>query len=109
MNREDVIKYCLELPDVYEDYPFPEDNISATMKHKKNNKWFALLMKVNGKEYLNIKTNPEYSELLRKTYDYIIPAYHMNKEHWNTIILRDECDRKLVEELLEQSYNLTKK
>ena len=109
MNREDVIKYCLELPDVYEDYPFPEDNISATMKHKKNNKWFALLMKVNGKEYLNIKTNPEYSELLRKTYDYIIPAYHMNKEHWNTIILSDECDRKLVEELLEQSYNLTKK
>jgi len=109
MNREDVIKYCMELPDVYEDYPFPEDNISATMKHKKNNKWFALLMKVNGKEYLNIKTNPEYSELLRKTYDYIIPAYHMNKEHWNTIILSDECDRELVEELLEQSYNLTRK
>lgn len=109
MNREDVIKYCLELPDVYEDYPFPEDNISATMKHKKNNKWFALLMEVDGKEYLNIKTNPEYSELLRKTYDYIIPAYHMNKEHWNTIILSDECDRELVEELLEQSYNLTKK
>lgn len=109
MNREDVIKYCLELPEVYEDYPFPEDNISATMKHKKNNKWFALLMEVDGKEYLNIKTNPEYSELLRKTYDYIIPAYHMNKEHWNTIILSDECDRELVEELLEQSYNLTKK
>ncbi len=109
MNREDVIKYCLELPDVYEDYPFPEDNISATMKHKKNNKWFALLMEVDGKEYLNIKTNPEYSELLRKTYDYIIPAYHMNKEHWNTIILSDECDRELVEELLEQSYDLTKK
>lgn len=109
MNREDVIKYCLELPDVYEDYPFPEDNISATMKHKKNNKWFALLMEVDGKEYLNIKTNPEYSELLRKTYDYIIPAYHMNKEHWNTIILSEECDRELVEELLEQSYDLTKK
>ena len=109
MNREDVIKYCLELPDVYEDYPFPDDNISATMKHKKNNKWFALLMKVDGKDYLNIKTDPEYSELLRKTYDYIIPAYHMNKEHWNTIILSDKCDRELVEELLEQSYDLTKK
>ena len=109
MNRNEIIKYCLELPNTYEDYPFPEDNISATMKHKKNNKWFALLMEVDGKEYLNIKTNPEYSELLRKTYDYIIPAYHMNKEHWNTIILSDECDRELVEELLEQSYDLTKK
>ena len=109
MNREEVIKYCLELPDVYEDYPFPDDNISVTMKHKNNNKWFALLMDVKGNDYLNLKTNPEYSELLRETYDYIIPAYHMNKEHWNTIILSDKCDRGLVEELLEQSYDLTKK
>ena len=109
MNRNEVIKYCLELPNTFEDYPFPDDNISVTMKHRENKKWFALIMKVKGEEYLNIKTNPEYSELLRKTYDYIIPAYHMNKEHWNTIILSDKCDKKLVEELLEQSYELTKK
>ena len=109
MNRNDVIKYCLKLPEVYEDYPFPDDNISVTMKHKSNNKWFALLMDVRGEEYLNIKTAPEYSELLRNTYDYIIPAYHMNKEHWNTIILSEKCDRELIEQLLEQSYDLTKK
>lgn len=109
MNRKDVIKYCLDLKDTYEDYPFPDDNDSVTLKHRKNKKWFALIMNVKGKEYLNLKTNPEYSELLRKTYSYIIPAYHMNKEHWNTIILSEECDRKLVEELLVQSYELTKK
>lgn len=109
MNREEVIKYCLKLPNTYEDYPFPGDNISVTIKHKNNNKWFALIMNVRGEEYLNIKTNPEYSELLRNAYEYIIPAYHMNKEHWNTIILSDKCDKKLVEELLEQSYELTKK
>ncbi|MBR3720782.1 MAG: MmcQ/YjbR family DNA-binding protein [Clostridia bacterium] len=109
MNRDEIIKYCLELPNVYEDYPFPKDNISVTMKHKNNNKWFALIMRIKGEEYLNIKTNPEYSELLRKAYDYIIPAYHMNKEHWNTIILSDKCDKKLVEELLVLSYELTKK
>ena len=80
MNRNDVINYCLEMTDVFEDYPFPNDDYSVTMKHKKNNKWFALLMNVRGEEYLNIKTPPEYSELLRKSYDYIIPAYHMNKE-----------------------------
>jgi len=107
MNRKDVLKYCLEMTEVYEDYPFPKDNDSVTMKHKKNNKWFALIMNVNGKEYLNIKTDPEYSELLRKTYDYIIPAYHMNKEHWNTIILGENCDKELIEELLDQSYELT--
>lgn len=109
MDRKEVINFCLKLPDTYEDYPFPDDNDSVTMKHKKNKKWFALIMNVNGKEYLNIKTNPEYSELLRKTYSYIIPAYHMNKEHWNTIILGDECDSKLIKELLELSYELTNK
>lgn len=108
MNKNDVIKYGLGLPDVYEDYPFPKDNDSVTLKHKKNNKWFALIMNVRGEEYLNIKTDPEYSELLRKSYDYIIPAYHMNKQHWNTIILGKKCDKELIEELLEQSYDLTK-
>ena len=107
MKREDVIKYCLKLPNTFEDYPFPEDD-SVTMKHKRNHKWFALIMHVKGEEYLNVKTEPEYSELLRKSYDYIIPAYHMNKEHWNTIILSNKCDKKLVQELLRQSYDLTK-
>ena len=109
MNRKDIINYCLELPNVYEDYPFPDDNDSVTMKHKNSNKWFVLIMNVRGEEYLNIKTDPEYSELLRKTYDYIIPVYHMNKEHWNTIILSDKCDVQLIKELVEQSYELTKR
>ena len=109
MNRKDIIKYCLKLPNASEDYPFPDDNDSVTMKHKNNKKWFALIMNVRGEEYLNIKTEPEYSELLRKTYDYIIPAYHMNKQLWNTIILSDKCDKKLIKELIDQSYELTKK
>ena len=78
------------------------------MKHTDNKKWFALMMEVKGEIYLNVKTNPEYSELLRNTYDYIIPAYHMNKEHWNTIILDERSDSSLVEELIKQSYELTK-
>ena len=65
---------------------------------------------VKGEEYLNVKTNPDYSDLLRNSYDYIIPAYHMNKEHWNTIIInRNNVDEKLVKELIKQSYELTKK
>lgn len=108
MEREEIIKYCLELPNTYEDYPFPNDEFSATMKHLNNNKWFALIMNVNDKLYLNVKTEPEYSELLRNSYNYIIPAYHMNKEHWNTIILKENIDENLVKELIEQSYQLTK-
>ncbi|MCI9063669.1 MAG: NUDIX domain-containing protein [Clostridia bacterium] len=109
MNKEDIIEYCLNLNNTYKDCPFPEDFESVTMKHYENKKWFALLMNVNGKLYLNIKTEPEYSELLRNTYKYIIPAYHMNKEHWNTIIVDDCTDFNLLKELLVRSYELTKK
>ena len=62
------------------------------MKHTDNKKWFALMMEVKDEIYLNVKTNPEYSELLRNTCNYIIPAYHMDKEHWNTIILDERVD-----------------
>lgn len=78
------------------------------MKHGKNKKWFALIMNVNDKLYLNVKTDSNYSDILRNTYNYIIPAYHMNKEHWNTIIVDEKADWSLVKELIEQSYQLTK-
>ncbi len=109
MSKEDIIKYCLNLKDTYKDCPFPDDYESVTMKHLKNKKWFALIMTVKDSLYLNVKTDPSYSELLRKSYKYIIPAYHMNKEHWNTIIIDDKVDISLVKELIEQSYELTKK
>ena len=106
--KEEIIKYCLTLENTYKDCPFSDDFESVTMKHCKNKKWFALLMNVNNKLYLNVKTDPNYSDILRNAYDYIIPAYHMNKEHWNTIIIDEKVDEDLVKELIEQSYQLTK-
>lgn len=108
MNKDDIIKYCLSLNNTFKDCPFPGDFETVTMKHIKNKKWFALIMSVNNKLYLNVKTDPIYSDILRNTYDYIIPAYHMNKEHWNTIIVDKNVDEVLVRELIEQSYQLTK-
>lgn len=109
MNKNDIIEYSLSLNNTFIDYPFPDDNESVTMKHSENKKWFVLIMSVKGKLYINVKTNPDYSELLRKAYSYIIPAYHMNKEHWNSIIVEDNIDEGLVKELIVQSYELTKK
>ena len=108
MNKEEIIKDILTLEITYKDCPFPNDFDSITMKHLKNKKWFALIMNVDNKLYLNVKTDPNYSDILRNTYNYIIPAYHMNKEHWNTIIINEEVDTTLVKELIEQSYQLTK-
>lgn len=111
MKKQEIIEYCLSLDNTYEDYPFSKgDILSVVMKHKSNNKWFALIMNINEDIYLNIKTDPNYSDLLRNSYDYIIPAYHMNKEHWNTVIInRKNVDKELVKELIDQSYDLTKK
>ena len=109
MNKLEIIEYCLILPNTYDDYPFEDDSTSVVLKHSKNKKWFALIMEVHNELYLNVKTDPEYSELLRKSYEYIIPAYHMNKQHWNTIIISEKTDENIVKELIEQSYELTKK
>ena len=68
MNKEEIIKYCLTLENTYKDCPFLDDFESVTMKHCKDKKWFALLMNVNNKLYLNVKTDPNYSDILRNTY-----------------------------------------
>lgn len=109
MSKEEIINFCLTLQDTFEDRPFPDDYETVTMKHLKSKKWFALIMQVREELYLNVKTDPEYSELLRSSYNYIIPAYHMNKQLWNTIIVSRDVDIDLVKELIEQSYRLTKK
>lgn len=104
MDKEEIMQYCLSLPNTFEDRPFQDDYKTVVMKHIDNKKWYALFMEVNDKLYLNVKTNPEYSELLRNSYQYIIPAYHMNKQHWNTIIISEKIDDSLIKELIEQSY-----
>lgn len=109
MKREEIIKHIKQKYDVIPEYLWEDQEETAVFRHHKNKKWFALLTYVKGEEYINVKTNPNYSDLLRNTYDYIIPAYHMNKEHWNTIIISKNINKQLLYELIEQSYELTKK
>ena len=106
MNKEEIIEYCLTLKNTYKDCPFSDDFESVTMKHCENKKWFALLMNVNERLYLNIKTDPNYSDILRNTYDYIIPAYHMNKEHWITMLMDGTVSEAKILDFLDMSYDL---
>lgn len=109
MEREEILKYVKEKYDVNPEYLWDDTPDAAIFRHHNNRKWFALVMNVKDEEYLNVKTKPDYSDLLRNTYDYIIPAYHMNKEHWNTIIISRDVNKTLLYELIDQSYELTKK
>ena len=107
ITREEIYKYINKKYDAEPEYLWDDTPDAAIFRHQNNKKWFALIMNVKNDVYLNVKTDPDYSELLRKAYDYIIPAYHMNKEHWNTIILNRDVEKNVVYELIAQSYELT--
>lgn len=109
IEREKIINYIKEKYDANPEYLWDDTPDAAIFRHKNNKKWFALIMNVKNEEYINVKTNPDYSDLLRNTYDYVIPAYHMNKEHWNTVIISKGVNETLLYELIDQSYELTKK
>ena len=94
MKREEIFKYIKEKYNANPEYLWDDTPDAAIFRHQKNKKWFALIMIVNSEEYINVKTEPVYSDLLRNQYDYIIPAYHMNKEHWNSIIISKMCLKK---------------
>jgi predicted DNA-binding protein (MmcQ/YjbR family) len=83
MNIEDLRDFVLSLTDVEESFPFGED----TLVFKTNNKIFLLVSLSSSPLQFNVKCNPEKAIELREEYSCILPGYHMNKKHWNTIIV----------------------
>lgn len=110
MTRKELIAYCLTLPGAYEDYPFEATAggmVWTVMRHRENTKTFALLFERLGALWVNVKCEPKLAHVLRQTYEGVLPGYHMNKEHWNSIICgMDVPDEKLCE-MLAYSFELT--
>lgn len=106
-TRKEVIDYCKTFQNVYEDYPFHDDNMTV-MRCKRNKKSFAFIYERNGFICVNIKCAPQWTEFWRNAYKAVIPGYHMNKKHWNTIILDGSVPRKEIERMIGESYDLVK-
>lgn len=104
-TREDIIKYCLSFPDTYQDAPFHDENWQL-VRCKKNRKVFAWTYYRNNQLCVNVKVSPEWRDLWRQSYDAVIPGYHQNKEHWNTIILDNTIPENEVKRMLAESYDL---
>lgn len=85
-TKNDLIKYCLTYPDVYEDYPF-HDTEWAVIRHRKNKKVFAWIYTREEKTCVNVKCDPEWTEFWRNAFPGVLPGYHLNKKYWNTILL----------------------
>ena len=107
IKREEVLSFCQTLNEVYLDKPFKDPNYIA-IRHNKNKKIFILVFERDDKIWLNVKCNTEWRDFFRSTYKSVVPAYHMNKEHWNSIILDGEVPKKEIIRMIEESYDLTK-
>lgn len=107
-TREEILKYCLSFPDVYQDAPFHDHNWQL-VRYKKNKKAFAWTYEREGHICVNIKVNPEWRDFWRQAYAAVIPGYHQNKEHWNTIILDGTIPEQDIKRMIAESYDLITK
>lgn len=102
MDLEAVRDRCLAMAGVTEGFPFGPD----VLVFKVSDKMFALLALEAVPPSTNLKCEPERSVELRAEYDTIVPGYHMNKKHWNTVTLDGSVPTALVAELIDHSYDL---
>jgi predicted DNA-binding protein (MmcQ/YjbR family) len=101
MNIEQIREYCLSLKGVTEDMPFGND----TLVFRVMNKIFALT-NLEGEIWINLKCDPAKAIELREEHSAIIPGYHMNKQHWNTVTMNGSLKKDLVTSLIDHSYEL---
>lgn len=101
MNAEDIREYCLQKNGVEEDFPFDNE----TLVFKVGGKIFLLMSLERNPITINVKTDPQWSEELRASHYQITGAYHMNKTHWNSIVL-DGLPKGLIFEIIDHSYEL---
>ena len=102
MKKEKVRNYFLSCPESYEDFPFGEEITIFKVK----NKWFGLLVEREGNPQINLKCDPDEALILRDLFKSVLPGYHMNKKHWNTVILDGSIPEKEIEAMIYSSYVL---
>lgn len=104
-TREEILAYGLTFADTYMDTPFSDTNWQL-VRVKQSKKAFLWLYEKDGFLNLNVKADPEWRDFWRSTYKSVIPGYHQNKEHWNTIILDGSIPEKDIKRMIAESYDL---
>lgn len=108
MNAKEIHDYLLDFPNSWIDFPFGEDmSVYKTGdKTRKEGKIYAILAHNKKPLQISLKCDPLLAEKLRNEYESVLPGYHLNKKHWNTIILSGQVDDTELKSLMMHSYQL---
>jgi len=102
MNFDAARRYLLQRPAAVEDFPFGPD----VYVFKIHRKMFATLVDTESGARMNLKCDPDEALFLRDTFASVLPGYHMNKTHWNTVLLDGSIPRGEIERMIDRSYAL---
>jgi predicted DNA-binding protein (MmcQ/YjbR family) len=102
MDIEILREYCLSKKGVEEGFPFDNE----TLVFKVMGKIFLLTGIASQPLQFNVKCDPEKAIELREKYSSVLPGYHMNKQHWNTVICDGTANQKLLKQWIDHSYEL---
>lgn len=105
ITREEALDFGLSFPDTYKEAPFHDDNWQL-VRVKGSRKAFLWTYEHDGHINLNVKVDPEWRDFWRSTYASVIPGWHQNKEHWNTIILDGSIPESDIKRMISESYDL---
>ncbi len=105
MDHKTVEAYILSMPNAQLDYPFGK----GVAVYKTEGKMFALIEEGSQPLRLSLKCDPQLAETLRDRYESVMPGYHLNKKHWNTLALTGQLGWQEVQDLINHSYQLVTK
>jgi predicted DNA-binding protein (MmcQ/YjbR family) len=106
MTHKEIEEYILSLPNAKLDYPFGKDVAVYKVPVGQEDKMFALIPEKKTPVQVSLKCDPQLAVLLREKYESVMQGYHLNKKHWNTILLTGQLSEEEVTGLILHSYNL---
>lgn len=104
-TREEALQYGMTFPGVYQDMPFHDTNW-VLVRCSRNRRAFLWTYEYQGSMRINIKVDPAWRDFWRQTYESVVPGYHQNKEHWNTVILDGTIPDDDIKRMIAESYDL---
>lgn len=108
MTHKEFEDYLLQLPKVWLDYPFGEGTAVYKYGDKPDGKIVAIVAEGSKPLRVSLKCDPKLALLLREKYESVLPGYHLNKKHWNTIICSGQLPDDEIFDLARHSYELVR-